>query len=70
MKEDRFFTQKTCDRCDGSLEKGRIMSMINEDCLCIKCKELEKSRADYKYAQQVENEEVRKGNYNFKGIKK
>lgn len=26
---DKFFTQKTCDRCGGSLEKGRIMSMLN-----------------------------------------
>jgi len=32
--DSRFFTQKHCDRCGGTLEAGRIMSMFNTDCLC------------------------------------
>lgn len=32
---DKFFTQKTCDRCGGSLENGRIMSMFNTECICM-----------------------------------
>ncbi|MGE5390892.1 MAG: gamma-glutamylcyclotransferase [Deltaproteobacteria bacterium] len=65
---DRFFTQIFCDRCGGSLEKGRIMSMFNTDCICIACKERETKRSDYGKALQAEHEEVKKGNYNYKGI--
>ena len=66
---DRFFTQKTCDRCGGSLAGGRIMSMINTDCLCLACKEQEKLRGDYQAAVEAEHAEVKKGNWNYKGIK-
>lgn len=65
---DRFFTQEHCDRCGGSLKGGRIMSMFNTDCICIKCKEEEKKRSDYKEAKKAEQDEVKKGNYNYKGI--
>lgn len=65
---DKFFSQKHCDRCGGSLEGGRIMSMFNEDCICLKCKEKETKRPDYKTAQDAELKEVKKGNRNFKGI--
>lgn len=66
---DRFFTQKYCDRCGGSLESGRIMSMFNTDCICLSCKEKEMTRTDYKHAVKAEQEEIKKGNYNYKGIK-
>ncbi len=66
---DRFFTQKYCDRCGGSLESGRIMSMFNTDCICLSCKEKEMTRTDYKDAVKAEQEEIKKGNYNYKGIK-
>ena len=66
---DRFFTQKTCDRCGGNLADGRIMSMFNTDCICITCKEKEKAREDYEAAVQAELDEVRKGNTNYRGIK-
>ncbi len=65
---DKFFTQKYCDRCGGSLEGGRIMSMFNEDCICMKCKEEERKRPDYKQAQDADINEIKKGNRNFKGI--
>lgn len=65
---DKFFTQKYCDRCGGSLEGGRIMSMFNEECICMKCKDEERKEKNYKKAQDAEHEEVKKGNYNFKGI--
>lgn len=67
---DKFFTKKYCDRCRGSLEAGRIMSMFNEDCICLECKDKETQDKDYKKARDAEAEEVRKGNYNFKGIGK
>ena len=65
---DKFFTQKNCDRCGGSLAAGRITSMYNEDCICMECKEKEAQRADYKEAVEADHAEIRKGNYNFKGI--
>ena len=66
---DRFFTQKTCDRCGGSLSGGRIMSMYSTECLCLACKEKEKARADYQAAVKAELDEVKKGNTDYKGIK-
>ena len=54
---DKFFFQDNCDRCGGSLREGRIMSMYNEDCICIKCKEIERLRPDYKDAVQKDLKE-------------
>lgn len=65
---DKFFTQKYCDRCGGDLTGGRIMSMFNEECICMKCKAEEKKRLDYKQAVDADHEEIKNGNYNFNGI--
>lgn len=65
---DKFFTQKHCDRCHGSLEKGRTMSMYNEDCICMECKDKETQRDDYGRAVAADHEQIKNGNYNFKGI--
>lgn len=65
---DKFFTKKYCDRCNSSLENGRIMSMFNTECICIDCKDAEKKRKDYGQAVEAELEEIKKGNYNYKGI--
>ena len=65
---DKFFTQTKCDRCGGSLEKGRTMSMINTECICLECKEKEQKDPQYKEAQSAEMEQVKQGNYNYKGI--
>ena len=65
---DNFFKKTRCDRCGGSLESGRTMSMYNEDCICMACSESEKQRDDYDEAVKADHREIRKGNYNFKGI--
>ena len=65
---DRFFTQTRCDRCGGSLDGGRIMSMYNEDCICLECHRKEKARTDYQKAVEADQAEIRRGNLNFKGI--
>lgn len=65
---DRFFTQKNCDRCGSDLSGGRTMSMYNEDCICMKCKQEERKRLDYEKARDADNEQIKQGNYNFKGI--
>ena len=66
---DSFFSQQNCDRCGKSLKHGRMMSMFNTDCLCLDCIIAERQRPDYREAVEADNAEIRKGNYNFKGIK-
>ena len=65
---DDFFTGTNCDRCGSSLEKGRIMSMFNEDCICLECKNKERDLEEYRSAQEKEVEQIRKGNLNYKGV--
>lgn len=62
---DTFLSQKYCDRCGGSLEGGRIMSMFNTQCICMSCKKAETKRADYKKAQDAVHAQELAGNRNF-----
>ncbi len=64
---DDFLKKKNCDRCGKPLT-GRIMSMFNTDVICQECKEKERQHPDYKKAQDADNAEIKKGNYNFQGI--
>jgi hypothetical protein len=66
---DNFFSKTSCDKCGGSLKTGRIMSMFSEEVLCMECKEQEKNDKDYKEAVQTDIDEIKKGNYNFMGIR-
>ena len=66
---DKFFTQKYCSRCYGSLSGGRIMSMFNEDCICMNCADKERQDSEYKKAVEADHNEIRKGNYNYKGLR-
>lgn len=65
---DRFFTITKCDRCSGSLEGGRIMSMFNTDCLCMDCHNKERKLPEFKKAVEAEMAEIQRGNFNFVGI--
>ena len=65
---DPFFAKKVCDRCGGSLAGGRIMSMYNEDCLCMSCKDAERRRSDYDSAVSADIAAIKAGDYNFAGI--
>ena len=65
---DEFFTKKTCDRCGGSLEGGRTMSMFNTETICMACKEKERKLPGYDAAHAAEVAAVRGGDYNFKGV--
>ncbi len=66
---ERFFSQKHCDRCGSDLKNGRTMSTYNTQCICMVCKEKETMRPDYHEAVKTEHAEIKKGNYNYKGIK-
>ena len=65
---DDFFRKKHCARCGADLTNGRIMSMYNEDCICLACKEKERQRPDYVEACIAEAEQIKQGNFDFKGI--
>ena len=66
---DKFFSQKSCDKCGGSLTEGRIMSRFDESCLCILCSDKERQDPDYKKAIEAEHEQIRQGNYNYPGLR-
>lgn len=57
-----------CDRCGKPLNGCSIMSMFNTDIICMDCKMKEKSDSRYRKAVEADNEAIRNGNYNFKGI--
>ena len=44
------------------------MSMFNEDCICLGCKDAETKEKNYDKAVQADHEQIRQGNYNFKGV--
>jgi hypothetical protein len=46
------------------------MSMFNRDCICLDCKEKERKDKDYKKAVEADIEAIKKGDFNFPGIKK
>lgn len=56
-----------CQRCHKQTNVS-IMSMFNTDVICMDCKKKETKDPRYEEARRVEAEQVRRGNYNFKGI--
>ena len=44
-------------------------SLFNSECICMDCKKKECADSEYKKAQDADIAEIRKGNYNFKGIR-
>lgn len=65
---DDFFKKTKCDRCHKDLNGCRTMSMFNTQVICMDCQDKEMKREDYRNAVKADHEEIRKGNYNFKGI--
>lgn len=53
---DRFFEVENCDRCGKPLNGCRIMSMYNQDALCMDCKDKETQREDYSKAVEADYE--------------
>jgi len=57
-----------CQRCGNPTNGIIIMSMFNEDIICMSCKKEEKNNPQYKQAVDADVAEIKKGNYNFSGI--
>ena len=56
---DSFFSKTRCDRCGAPLTV-RIMSMFNEDVICMECKEKERQRPDYREAVEADLDAIRR----------
>lgn len=56
-----------CDRCLKPLGVHR-MSWFNTDRICGECQKVEEAHPDYRYARNVEHQEVRQGNTNYTGV--
>ncbi len=56
-----------CERC---LKETTVttMSYLNTEMICLECDLKEKDHPQYKEAKEAELAEVRKGNYNYKGL--
>lgn len=57
----------TCDRCKADAHWLRA-SFFNTQMCCESCLTKERKHPKYPEAKAIELEEVKKGNYNFKGI--
>lgn len=68
MIMDRFFTQTHCDRCHSQLSGIRTMSKFNTQCICLSCSEKESDMEEYRTAVEADEAEIRRGNFNFKGM--
>lgn len=44
------------------------MSSFNTQCICLICKDKETKHPDYDKAVRADHEEIKKGNYDYKGI--
>ena len=59
MNQDKFFTQKACDRCFQSLEgKMRTCSWFTDECICEDCKKRE---------TKVRTKLIRNNQHDFEG---
>ena len=56
-----------CERCNKE-SKLKTCSRFNTQMICMQCNDKEKKHEKYKLACEVEFNEVKKGNFNFKGI--
>ena len=56
-----------CDRC-GKKTPVTTGSYFNEDVLCIDCRSLEERHPDFAKAQAIEEQHVKNGDFNYKGV--
>lgn len=63
-----FNSRKTCERCHEPFNNGKIVSIFNLQCICMICKEVEKTHPLYKKAVEVDKYFARKGTVYFGGM--
>lgn len=56
-----------CDRCGSETGGTTIMSIFNQDVICMNCREEEKKDPEYQAASLSELEAIRRGDTNYAG---
>jgi len=64
---DAFLNKETCDRCGKKLS-AMILSKMNEDIICMNCKDEERHHPLYPLADKAEFNAVKSGDYNYPGL--
>ena len=59
--------RENCDRCGRSTNNNTIMSIFNQDIICMNCKKEEEKDPEFKAAQEAEFNAVRSGITDYKG---
>ena len=67
MRNKKESFPNKCERC-GKETSTFIMSMFNTQMICLECEKKERQRPDFEKAREREEQEVKQGNLNFKGI--
>ena len=60
--------RENCDSCHKPTKGVTIMSMFNQEVICIDCKKAEKGEANYKEAVDADHKAIKNGDYNSPGI--
>lgn len=60
--------EANCQRCYKLTNGITTMSAFSEEIICMSCKEKEKQDPNYRKAVDADIEQIKQGNYNFKGI--
>lgn len=57
-----------CQRCGRTNCNSLKMSWFNTQMICSTCQVEESKLPEYRYAKEVERQQVLAGNYNFQGV--
>ena len=60
--------REKCDRCHEPTNGITIMSMFNQEVICMECMKKEKNETGYKEAVEADHKAIKSGDYNFPGI--
>ncbi len=58
-----------CQRCEQQ-DVAYVTSRFNTDRICLKCEKKEKAHPDYRMAVKAEEDAIRSGDFNYRGIGK
>ena len=59
---------ENCQRCYEPTNGITTMSAFSEEIICMTCKDNERKHPKHKEAVDADIEQIKQGNYNFKGI--
>lgn len=57
-----------CQRCGKINAKSLKMSWFNTEMICNTCQRVESKLPEYRFAKEMERQQVLNGNYNYQGL--